>query len=102
MDAQCLSTLSGLSRRRGRARRIQRQVHGQSDGPARIVARNAPWPCARQLPQLLSSPGALAVQRAATCRIPLTRAQHATDQVMTALARNLTSVVEARPETADA
>ena len=41
MDAQRLFALSGLSRRRRRARRIQRQVHDQSDGAARLFARDA-------------------------------------------------------------
>ena len=41
MDPQRLSAVSGLPRRRRRARRIQRQVHDQPDGAARIVARDA-------------------------------------------------------------
>ena len=41
MDAECLSAVSGLPRHRRRARRIQRQVHDQPDGPARIIARDA-------------------------------------------------------------
>ncbi len=43
MDAQRLFALSGLSRRGRRARRIQRQVHGQPDGAARqLAARRRP------------------------------------------------------------
>ena len=41
MDTQRLSVLSGLPRGRRRARGIQWQVHGQPDGPARIIACNA-------------------------------------------------------------
>ena len=41
MDAQRLFALSGLHGRAGRARRVQRQVHGQPDGAARLVARDA-------------------------------------------------------------
>ena len=48
MDAQRLSAVSGLSRHRRRARRIQRQVHDQPDGAARIVARDARGPRARR------------------------------------------------------
>jgi hypothetical protein len=40
-------------RRRRRAGRIQRQVHGQPVRAARLVLRHAARPCARQLPQLL-------------------------------------------------
>ena len=42
MDAQRLPALSGLSRRRRRARRIQRQVHGEPDGAARQLAWRRP------------------------------------------------------------
>ena len=54
MDAERLSAVSGLSRHRRRARRIQRQVHDQPDGPARIIAGHARGARARQLSQLLS------------------------------------------------
>ena len=54
---------------RRRARRIQRQVHGQPDGAARLFARDAGRSCARELSQLLLSAGALAVQRPASCRL---------------------------------
>jgi ergothioneine biosynthesis protein EgtB len=43
MDAQRLSALSRLSRRSGRAWRIQRQIHGQPDGVARLLAGDAGW-----------------------------------------------------------
>ena len=52
-----------------RARRVQRQVHGQPDGAARLVARDARRPFARELSQFLLSAGALAVQRAAARRL---------------------------------
>ena len=48
MDAQRLSALSGLPRGRRRARRIQRQVHGQPDGVARLLAGDAGGPRARR------------------------------------------------------
>ena len=57
------SPYPGLSRRLRRARRVQRQVHGQSDGVARLVACDARGPFPRELPQFLLSAGALAVQR---------------------------------------
>ena len=41
MDAQRLLALSGLSAGGRRARRIQRQVHDQPDGVARLFARDA-------------------------------------------------------------
>ena len=52
-----------------RARRIQRQVHGQSDGTARLVAGDARGPFARELPQFLLSVGTLAIQRTSACGI---------------------------------
>ena len=69
MDAQRLFAVPRLSRRLRRARRVQRQVHGQSDGPSRLVACDARRAFARDLPQFLLSAGALAVQRAAACRL---------------------------------
>ena len=67
MDAQRLFALSGLSRRHRRARRVQRQVHDQPDGAARLVACDARGPFPGKLSQFLLSAGALAVQRAAAC-----------------------------------
>src|SRR5579872_1581781 len=70
MDAQRLFALSGLSGRTGCARRVQRQIHGQSDGAARLVAGDACRPFAQDLPKLLFSVGALAVQRLAAFANP--------------------------------
>src|SRR5205085_9623010 len=59
-----------------RARRIQRQVHGQSDGAARLIARHARRPFAPELSQFLLSAGALAIHRPAPCRLsPLTHSR---------------------------
>ena len=70
MDAQRLSRpIPGYRAADRRARRIQRQVHGQPDGAARLFAGDARRPCARQLPQLLLSAGALAIQRPAAGRV---------------------------------
>src|SRR5262249_62209572 len=63
MAPQGLFALSGLPSAARRARRIQRQVHDQSDGAARELARHARGPRPRKLPQLLLSARALAVQR---------------------------------------
>ncbi len=41
MDAERLSTLSGIPGRRRRSWRIQRQVHGEPDGVARLIGRHA-------------------------------------------------------------
>src|SRR5262249_25017241 len=57
--------LSGLSRATRCARRIQWQIHDQSDGAAGQLACNARGSFARELPQLLLHTGALAVQRRA-------------------------------------
>src|SRR5579862_1614706 len=65
MDAERLSAVSGLSRGHRRARRVQRQVHDQSNGAARQLAGDAGGSFARHLSQLLLSVGALAVQRRA-------------------------------------
>ncbi len=65
VDPQRLSALSGLSRGGRRARRIQRQVHDQSDGSSRQLARDAGRPCARELPEFFPAVGALAIQRVA-------------------------------------
>ena len=70
--------LSGLSRGGRRARRIQRQVHDQPDGAARLLAGDAGRPCARELPQFLLSAGALAIQRAAACGLSDERAERLT------------------------
>ena len=55
MDAERLPALSGLPSAGRRARRIQRQVHGQPAGAARRLVRDAAGPHARHLPQLLLS-----------------------------------------------
>ena len=69
MDPQRLRALSRLPRHRGRARRIQRQVHGQPAGAARLVAGNAgrPQPC--HLSQLLLSAPPLAIHGTAPRRL---------------------------------
>src|SRR5262249_42448733 len=64
VDAQRLLALSGLPRRRRRARGVQRQVHDQPNGLAWKLARDARRPCAPGLSQFLLSVGALAVRRA--------------------------------------
>src|SRR5690348_6535874 len=61
MDIESLRRLSGLQARRGRNRRIQRQVHVRAVGAARRILRHACRPRARELSQLLLSRGALAV-----------------------------------------
>ena len=66
MDPQRLFALSRLSARAGRARRIQRQVHGRSNGAARLVARDARWSFPQKLSQFFLSVGALAIQRLAS------------------------------------
>ena len=48
MDAQRLFAVPRLSRRLRRARRVQRQVHDQPDGAARLVACDAGRPFARR------------------------------------------------------
>ena len=65
MDAECLSTVSGLSGSRRRARRIQWKIHDQSDGSARLIVGNPGCPCARELSEFLLSIGTLAIQRSA-------------------------------------
>ena len=56
--------------RRGRARRIQRQVHGQPAGAARLLACNACRTQPHHLSQLLLSAPSLAIQR--DCASPTT------------------------------
>ena len=75
-----LFALSGLCRLRRRARRIQRQVHDQPDGAARLLARDARRPFARHLSQLLLSARALAVHRPAPCRLRRTLLAHLTPE----------------------
>ena len=72
MDRQRIQSLSGLPAGRWCGRRIQRKVHDQSDGAARGVAGHAGQPCATQLPELLPSGQALAVQWRAPGTRPLT------------------------------
>ena len=59
------SPYPGYRRRARCAWRIQRQVHGQSDGVARLVAGDAGRPFARHLSQFLLSGGPLAIHRLA-------------------------------------
>src|ERR1044072_7822355 len=63
MDTQRLSPLPRLSRGAGRARRIQRQVHEQSDGPARRLLRHFAEPYSADLPQLFPTGETLAIYR---------------------------------------
>ena len=63
VDAQCLLTISRLSRGTGRARRIQWQVHGQPVGVARLLARDTGRPFSAELSQFLLPAGALAILR---------------------------------------
>ena len=84
MDAQRLCALSRLPGGARRARRIQRQVHGQSNGIARLVAGDPGRPFARLVSQFLLSVGTLAIQRIATFGIP-TLSGPMTSAVQTAL-----------------
>ena len=68
MDPERLPALSGLPAAGRRARRVQRQVHGEPAGAARRLLRHARRAHARHLPQLLLSPPALAVHRPAPRR----------------------------------
>ena len=52
-----------------RARRVQRQIHDQPDGAARIFAGDAGRPLAFKLPKFLLSVGALAIHWLAPCGI---------------------------------
>jgi len=69
VDTQRLRTISWLSCRTGRARRIQWQVHGESNGAARLVTGDAGRPFAPQLSQFFLSASTLAVQRRAPRKI---------------------------------
>src|SRR4051794_11409934 len=66
MDGKRLSALSRIPARRRRGRRIQRQVHGQPDGPARRLRRDDARTCEADLPQLLPPRQALAIFRLET------------------------------------
>src|SRR3974377_1873727 len=66
MDPQRLSALPALPRTRRRAWARKREIHGESEGAARLLASNAGRPRARELSQFFLSAGALAVQWAAT------------------------------------
>src|SRR6516162_554344 len=70
MDPQRLCALPGLQGTAGRDRRVQRQVHDQPDGAARLVAGDAGRPFAPDLSQLFLPGGPLAVQRLAPSGIP--------------------------------
>src|SRR5437764_10927925 len=63
MDPQRVSPLPRLSRRPWSARRIQRQVHVQSNGPARRLVCHFPQSYPRDLPQFLPAGQTLAIQR---------------------------------------
>ena len=61
MDAEPLHALSRLPPGRGRAGRVQRQVHVQPDGAPRRLVRHAQVAHPADLPQLLPARGPLAV-----------------------------------------
>src|SRR5262249_19514204 len=63
MDAQRLRALSGLSSTVRRNRRIQRQIHGQSNGAARLVAGDAAPSFACDLWQFLFFRAQVAIPR---------------------------------------
>src|SRR6202035_5055112 len=65
VDPRRLHPISRLQGAIRRDRRIQRQVHGQPDGTARLVAGDAGRAFARELSQLFLSVGTLAIQRTA-------------------------------------
>src|SRR5580658_6059675 len=70
MDTRRLHPISRLQSAARRDRRVQRQIHGQPDGVARLVAGDAGRSLAADLSQFLLSAGALAIQRAKAFGIP--------------------------------
>src|SRR5215471_18424846 len=70
MDAQRLRAISRLPSRARCARRVQRQIHDQPNGAARLVAGNAGRPFAPDLSQFLLSVRPLAIHRIAAGGIP--------------------------------
>ena len=72
VDPQLLFALPRLPCRRGRARRVQRQVHGQPAGVARLLACNSGRPQPYHLPQLLLSTPPLAIYGVTPRRLRLT------------------------------
>src|ERR1700733_10807835 len=69
VDAQRLFASPELRGRAERARRIQRQIHGQSDGVARFVIGDPGGSLSGVLSQFLSPRFALAIQRLAAGRV---------------------------------
>jgi hypothetical protein len=63
VDLESLHGLSGLSARSRRSGRVQRKVHGQSDGVARPLFRNAARTRTSDIPQLLPARCTMAVFR---------------------------------------
>src|SRR5262249_1522371 len=61
MDGERLSSVSRIPAAGGRARRVQRQVHGEPDGLARRFVRDAAITHSRELSQFLSARRTLAV-----------------------------------------
>src|ERR1035438_2371488 len=61
MDGQRLCAISRFQAGRGGRRRVQRQVHVQSDGATRRILRDAAVAHSSDLSQLLSAPCALAI-----------------------------------------
>src|SRR5690554_6470663 len=63
MDEFRLSALSGLQKSRRRGRRVQWQVHDQSDGAARRIDRNARGPQSFNVQKFLPAPLKVAIYR---------------------------------------
>ncbi len=80
MDPQFVFTLSGLPRYRRRARRIQRQVHGEPVRAARLVAGDAGQPHTCDLSQFLLSVSSLAIHGAAPRRLRRLTSEHTRDR----------------------
>src|SRR3978361_859561 len=63
MDPQQLSAISGIPAARRQSGRIQRKIHGESDGFARWFLCNAALAHSLKLPKFFLSARSLAVQR---------------------------------------
>src|SRR5687768_1253583 len=75
MDCLALCRVSRISPGGRRARRVQRQVHVQSAGPARRLVRNAGRPRARDVSKFLLSAGSLAIHGRAPGARPVSPVQ---------------------------
>src|SRR5689334_1107652 len=67
MEQLCLSPVSGLQKGCRGGWRVQRQIHGQPDGPARIVRRDAGGPQPPHVSQFLPPTAEVAVYGNKTC-----------------------------------